>query len=113
MALRPEAVAAQRRNLRRHRRPVRECHRPHQASGLKPAHLYDMQLLKRDGTPIAPGTARTTRRLLKTVLQTAVEIELVPRNVAAIGKPVAAGKGKVDTLDRQGNYAAPRSPEGL
>ena len=65
---------------------------------LKPAHLYDMQLLKRDGTPIAPGTARTTRRLLKSALQTAVEIELVPRNVAAIGKPVTAGKGKVDTL---------------
>ncbi len=65
---------------------------------LKPADLYDMQLLKRDGTPVAEATARQARRVLKSALQTAVEIELVSRNVAAIGKPPTAGTSKVDTL---------------
>ena len=31
-------------------------------------------------------------------MQSALDLEVVHRNVAAIGKPPAAGKGKVDTL---------------
>jgi integrase len=65
---------------------------------LKPVHVHDMQLLKRDGTPVAPATARQARRVLKAALQSALDLELVHRNVGAIGKPPAAGKGKVDTL---------------
>jgi integrase len=57
-----------------------------------------MKLLKRDGTPLATNTARQTRRTLKAALNHAVEIELVHRNVAAVGKGVAAEDTEVDIL---------------
>jgi integrase len=65
---------------------------------LRPAHVHDMKLLKRDGTPLATNTARQTRRTLKAALNHAVEIELVHRNVAAVGKRVAAEDTEVDIL---------------
>jgi integrase len=65
---------------------------------LKPVHIHDIKLTKRDGTPVALTTARQTRRVLKAALQSALDLELIHRNVAAVGRPPAAGKGKVDTL---------------
>ena len=65
---------------------------------LRPVHVHDMQLLKRDGSPVAPRTAQQVRRVLKTALQAAVEIELVSRNVAASGKPVAGEETEVAIL---------------
>jgi integrase len=65
---------------------------------LRPVHVHDMRLLKRDGSPVAPRTAQQVRRVLKTALQSAVEIELVTRNVAASGKPVAGEHAEVDIM---------------
>jgi integrase len=53
---------------------------------LRPVHVSDMQLRKRDGSPVSASTARQVRRVLKAALQSAMDIELVPRNVAAVGK---------------------------
>ena len=57
-----------------------------------------MKLLKRDGTPLAKKTAGQTRRVLKAALNNAVEIELIHRNVAGIGKRVAAEDTEVEIL---------------
>ena len=57
-----------------------------------------MHLVKRDGTPVAAATARHARRVLKAALQAAVDIELVSRNVAAVGKPLAAKGDEVHIL---------------
>jgi hypothetical protein len=65
---------------------------------LRPVHVHDMKLLKRDGSPIAERTSRNTRRVLKAALQAAVDIELVTRNVAASGRAPAAEEGEVDIL---------------
>ena len=73
---------------------------------LRPAHVADMKLLKRDGTPLAANTARQTRRILKAALNHAVEIELVHRNVAALGKRVAAEDTEVEILGAEEITAA-------
>ena len=65
---------------------------------LRPAHVHDMKLLKRDGTPLSTSTARQTRRILKAALQSAVDIELISRNVGAIRKRVAAEDDEVCIL---------------
>src|SRR5262245_6724159 len=65
---------------------------------LRPHHVHDMKLLKRDGTPLASNTARQTRRVLKAAIHHAMEIELVHRNVAAVGKRVAAEDREVGIL---------------
>jgi integrase len=65
---------------------------------LRPVHVHDMRLLKREGTPVAPRTAQNTRRVLKAALQAAVDIELVSRNVAASGRTPAAEEGEVQIL---------------
>jgi integrase len=65
---------------------------------LRPVHLLDMQLLKRDGSPVSTSTARQVRRVLKSALQSAVDIELISRNVVAVGKPPAAEEGEVHIL---------------
>jgi len=57
-----------------------------------------MTLLKRDGSPVSASTARQAHRVLKAALQAAVDIELVSRNVAAVGKPPAAEGGEVNIL---------------
>jgi integrase len=62
---------------------------------LRPIHLADMQLLRRDGKPVARRTFQNVRRVLKQALQAAVELELVSRNVAAVGRPVAAEEAEV------------------
>src|SRR5262245_21156608 len=65
---------------------------------LRPAHVHDMKLVKRDGAPLSTSTARQTRRILKAALQSAVDIELIARNVGAIGKRVAAEDDEVCIL---------------
>ena len=65
---------------------------------LRPIHLRDMRLLKRNGSPVSVSTARQVRRVLKAALQSAVDIELISRNVAAVGKPPTAEEGEVVIL---------------
>jgi hypothetical protein len=77
---------------------------------LRPAHVHDMKLLKRDGTPLSTSTARQTRRILKAALQSAVDIELISRNVGAIGKRVAAEDDEVCILGPE-DYGCPRGSE--
>lgn len=57
---------------------------------IRAIHLTKMAFTKRDGTPVAAGTARQARRVLKAALAVAVENELVMRNVAASRSRVAA-----------------------
>jgi integrase len=65
---------------------------------LRPIHLHEMQLLRRDGSPVATRTDRHARRVLKAALAVAAEIELVSRNVAASGRAPAAEEGEVEIL---------------
>jgi integrase len=65
---------------------------------LRPVHIHDMHLLKRDGSPVATRTAQNTRRVLKAALQAAVDIELVSRNVGASGKAPTAEDDEVVIL---------------
>ena len=62
---------------------------------LRPAHVHDLKLLKRDGTPISPSTERETRRILKAALQSACDIELIARNAGAVGRRVAGEDAEV------------------
>jgi integrase len=57
---------------------------------LRPVHVRQMKFTKRDGAPVAEGTARQARRVLKAALHHAMDNELVSKNVAASGSRVAA-----------------------
>jgi integrase len=68
---------------------------------LRPAHIHEMKLTRADGKPLGVVTAKNTRRILKAALRTAVEIEIIHRNVASYGKPLAAEEGEVHILGPQ------------
>ena len=77
---------------------ARRRHRRVKLQKLRPVHVHDMQLLKRDGSPVARRTEQQTRRVLKSALQSAVDVELVSRNVAASGSRVTGEDAEVRIL---------------
>jgi integrase len=65
---------------------------------LKPHHVHELELLKRDGSPVATSTARNGRRILRSALQSALDLEIVARNVASSRSPHTAEEGEVHIL---------------
>jgi integrase len=65
---------------------------------LRPVHIHEMKLTKADGKPLGVVTEKNTRRVLRAALRTAFEIELISRNVAAIGKPLTGEEREVHIL---------------
>ena len=63
---------------------------------LRPVHVSELAMVKRDGSPLSAAAERQTRRVLKAALQAAVEIELIGRNVGLVGARVAAEDTEVD-----------------
>ena len=59
---------------------------------LRPVHVSELAMVKRDGSPLSAAAERQTRRVLKAALQAAVEIELIGRNVGLVGARVAAAE---------------------
>ena len=65
---------------------------------LRPIHVHEMKLLRRDGSQVSPRTFATARRVLKAALQQAADLELVSRNVASSGRAPTVETGEVDIL---------------
>ena len=65
---------------------------------LRPIHVHEMKLLRRDGSKVSPRTFATARRVLKAALQQAADLELVSRNVASSGRAPTVETGEVDIL---------------
>jgi len=77
---------------------------------LRPAHVHGMKLLKRGGHPYQLRQQDERARILKAALQSAVDIELISRNVGSIGKRVAAEDDEVCILGPE-DYGCPRGSE--
>ena len=65
---------------------------------LRPIHLHEMRLTKANGDPLGAITERNTRRVLRTALRSAFELELISRDVGSYRRPAVAEVTEVHIL---------------